>query len=335
MVSSKAPLSFPDTDESGVKFNPALNKRYTIDRIFFWLTISSTVFALVVLCVLLLDVASEGASSVDWGFISSFPSRKPERAGILSALVGSIWLLCTTAMIAFPIGVGSGIFLEEFAKDNWYTRFIEINIGNLAAVPSIIYGLLGLQAFVRIMKPLTGGRGVLAGALTLALLILPIIIVATREALRAVPNSLRQGGFALGATRWQVVREHVLPQAFPGILTGTILALSRAIGETAPLITIGALTFIAFLPESIISTTWSYVQVLWMHIPYPTSVSFSLQGFQDPFTALPIQVYNWVSRPKVAFHELAAGGIIVLMIVLLGMNAFAVILRNKFQKNRI
>ena len=311
MVSSKTPLSFPDTDDAGVKFNPSLNKRYTIDRVFFSLTIISTVFALVVLCVLLLDVASEGASSVDWGFITSFPSRKPERAGILSALVGSIWLLCTTALIAFPIGVGSGIFLEEFAKDNWYTRFIEINIGNLAAVPSIIYGLLGLQAFVRVMKPLTGGRGVLAGALTLALLILPIIIVATRESLRAVPNSLRQGGFALGATRWQVVREHVLPQAFPGILTGTILALSRAIGETAPLITIGALTFIAFLPP------------------------LSLEGFQTPFTALPIQVYNWVSRPQVAFHELAAGGIIVLMIVLLSMNAFAVLLRNKFQKNRV
>ena len=275
------------------------------------MTILATVIALVVLLVLLLDVLSEGASSVDLDFIRNFPSRKPERAGILSALVGSVWLLVTTAIIAFPIGVGTGIFLEEFSEDNWYTRIIEINIGNLAAVPSIIYGLLGLQVFVRVFQPITGGRSVLAGAMTLSLLILPIIIVATRESLRAVPNSLRQAGFALGATRWQVVREHILPQAFPGILTGTILALSRAIGETAPLITIGALTFIAFLPP------------------------LSPEGFQTPFTALPIQVYNWVSRPQVAFHELAAGGIIVLMVVLLSMNAFAVLLRNKFQKNRV
>lgn len=311
MVSSKAPLVLPEPSEAGSKFKPALGKRYSIDRIFSALTIIATMIALVVLIVLLVDVWTEGASSVDFGFISSFPSRKPERAGILSALVGSIWLLISTAIIAFPIGVGSGIYLEEFAEDHWYTQVIEINIGNLAAVPSIIYGLLGLQVFVRIFNPVTGGRSVLAGALTLALLILPIIIVATRESLRAVPNSLRQAGFALGATRWQVVREHVLPQAFPGILTGTILALSRAIGETAPLITIGALTFIAFLPP------------------------LSPEGLQTPFTALPIQVYNWVSRPQVAFHELAAGGIIVLMVVLLSMNAFAVLLRNKFQKNRV
>jgi phosphate transport system permease protein len=208
--------------------------------------------------------------------------------------------------VAFPVGVGAGIFLEEFVTPSWWSNLIEINIANLAGVPSIIYGLLGLAAFVRFMSPITGGRSILSGGLTLALLVLPIVIVATREALRAVPGSLRQAGFALGATRWQVIREHILPQAMPGILTGTILALSRAIGETAPLITIGALTFISFLPN----------------------------GVWDSFTALPIQVYNWVSRPQPAFHELAAAGIIVLMVVLLLMNSIAITLRNKLQKSR-
>jgi phosphate transport system permease protein len=210
------------------------------------------------------------------------------------------------AIISFPIGVGAGMFLEEFSTDNWFTRLIEINISNLAGVPSIIYGLLGLAAFVRIMSPITGGRSVLSGALTLVLLILPIIIVTTREALRTVPDSLRMAGFALGATRWQVIWSHVLPMAFPGILTGVILALSRAIGETAPLIVIGAATFIPFVPK----------------------------GLQSSFTAMPIQIYNWVSRPQDEFHYIAASGIIVLMIVLLCMNALAVYLRNRFQKAR-
>jgi phosphate transport system permease protein len=290
---------------------PALQKRYTYDRIFSTLTWAATFLALLVLLVLLADVFIDGAGRISWQFLSSFPSRRPAASGILSALVGTIWLLSITALISFPVGVGSGIFLEEFAPDNIYTRLVEINIGNLAAVPSIIYGLLGLQVFVRILVPITGGRSVLSGSLTLALLILPVIIVATRESLRSVPNSLRQGGFAVGATRWQVVRDLVLPQAFPGILTGTILALSRAIGETAPLITIGALTFIAFLPP------------------------LSLEGLQTPFTALPIQVYNWVSRPQADFHTNAAAGILVLMVVLLAMNATAIFLRNKFQKNRI
>lgn len=311
MTSSNTPIALPQNPGASKDFKPDMKRRYRFDKFFSSLTILATVIALLLLLVLIYDVLSDGLSSVDLDFITNFPSRKPARAGIKSALVGSIWLLGTTAAIAFPLGVGSGIYLEEFAGDNWYTRIIEINIANLAAVPSIIYGLLGLQVFVRIFAPLTGGRSILAGSLTLALLILPIIIVATRESLRAVPGSLRQAGFALGATRWQVVREHVLPEAFPGILTGTILALSRAIGETAPLITIGALTFIAFLPP------------------------LSPEGFQTPFTALPIQVYNWVSRPQAAFHELAAGGIIVLLVVLLSMNAVAVFLRNKFQRSRV
>lgn len=289
-------------------FDVGLSKRYAIDRFFqiaCWLAV---IIALVVLVVLLVDVFIDGLPRLDWNLLTEFPSRRASRAGLKSALVGTIWLMVLTAMLTFPLGVGAGIFLEEFVKDTWYAKIIEINISNLAAVPSIIYGLLGLTVFVRLIEPITGGRSVLAGAMTLSLLVLPIVIVATREALRAVPDSLRQAGFALGATRWQVIRSQVLPLAFPGILTGTILALSRAIGETAPLITIGALTFIAFLP------------------------SLSLEGLHTPFTALPIQIFNWVSRPQQAFHTAAAAGIIVLMVVLLLMNGTAIWLRNKFQQ---
>lgn len=285
---------------------PNLQGRYKIDGIFSAVALVCTWIGLLVLAWLLLTVLIDGVPVLNWNFLTSFPSRRPEDAGLLSALVGSIWLMAIVIVVAIPVGVGAGIFLEEFVKESWFEKIIEINISNLAGVPSIIYGLLGLAAFVRIMEPLTGGRSLLSGGLTLGLLVLPIVIVATREALRAVPDSIRQAGFALGATRWQVVRDNVLPPAFPGILTGSILALSRAIGETAPLITIGALTFIAFLPE----------------------------GPRDSFTALPIQVYNWVSRPQQEFHALAAGGIIVLMVVLLSMNSVAVLLRNKLQKSR-
>jgi phosphate transport system permease protein len=294
------------------RFKPSLSKRYTLDNIFQAMTWASVGLAIFVLIFLLVTVCFDGAGRLSWQFLTSFPSRKPEVAGIKSALIGTLWLLGITAAVSFPIGVGAGIFLEEFAPDNWYARIIEVNIGNLAAVPSIIYGLLGLEVFVRMMSPITGGRSLLAGALTLALLILPIIIVSTREALRSVSNALRQGGFALGATRWQVVRDLVLPQALPGILTGTILALSRAIGETAPLITIGALTFIAFLPP----------------------IDNFVAALQTPFTALPIQIFNWVSRPQADFQANAAAGIIILMIVLLFMNATAIYLRNRFQTTR-
>lgn len=290
-------------------FEIALPKRYRLDRLFEIANWSAVIIALVVLAVLLIDVFIDGLPRLDWTLFSEYPSRKPLQAGLKSALVGTIWLMMLTALITFPLGVGAGIFLEEFAVDTWYAKVIEININNLAAVPSIIYGLLGLAVFVRLIEPITGGRSVLAGALTLSLVILPIVIVSTREALRAVSNSLRQAGFAVGATRWQVVRDQVLPLAFPGILTGTILALSRAIGETAPLIAIGALTFIAFLPP------------------------LSPEGLQTPFTALPIQIFNWVSRPQEDFHTTAAAGIIVLMGVLLLMNATAIWLRNKFQKD--
>lgn len=288
------------------RFKLNLSTRYNFDRIFAIATFVATMVGLVVLAILLIDVLVDGLRLLDWQFITSFPSRRAENAGVLAPLAGSIWLLVLVALISFPLGVGAGIFLEEYATDNWLTRIIEINIANLAAVPSIIYGLLGLAVFVRLMEPITGGRSVLAGALTLSLLILPIIIVATRESLRAIPSSLRQAGYALGATRWQVIREHIFPLALPGILTGTILALSRAIGETAPLIVVGALAYISFTPKEL----------------------------QSPFTALPIQIFDWVSRPQKAFQNNAAAGIIVLMILLLLMNSIAIYLRNKFQSNR-
>ncbi|MDB9529158.1 phosphate ABC transporter permease PstA [Oscillatoria sp. CS-180] len=287
-------------------FQPNLKRRYRLDNYFKAATITATGIAIAVLAWLILDIIISGLGSLDWQFLTSFASRKPEEAGILAAIAGTGWVMFLVALFSFPIGVGSGLYLEEFSDDTWFARFIEINISNLAGVPSIIYGLLGLTAFVLVLGDWTGGRSILTGALTLTLLILPIIIVATREALRAVPDSIRHAGYALGGNRWQVIWSHTLPTAFPGVLTGVILALSRAIGETAPLITIGALTFIPFLPE----------------------------GPLDAFTVLPIQVYNWISRPQREFHDIAASGIIVLLVVLLLMNSIAVLLRNRFQKLR-
>jgi phosphate transport system permease protein len=277
-------------------------------RLFELTGLLATCVGLVVLAVLVVDVFSDGLPRLGWSFLTSYPSRKPEDAGILAALVGSLWLLVLTALVAFPIGVGAAIYLEEYSTQSRLQRLIEINIANLAGVPSIIYGLLGLELFVRIMRPITGGRSVLAGALTMALLVMPIVIIAAREALRAVANSQRTAAYALGATRWQVTSRVVVPAALPGILTGTILALSRAVGETAPLITMGALTYVAFLPD------------------------FSLAGLQSPFTVLPIQIFNWVSRPQAGFHVNAAAGIVVLLAVLLMMNAAAIILRNRYQR---
>ncbi|HEY9736964.1 MAG TPA: phosphate ABC transporter permease PstA [Trichocoleus sp.] len=286
-------------------FNQNLSGRYRADNLFQGAAWAAVAIAVLVLAWLLIDILIDGLPGLNWGFLTSFPSRRAESAGVIAALAGTLWIMAVVAIISFPVGVGAGIYLEEFSKDNWFSRFVEVNISNLAGVPSIIYGLLGLAAFVQLGRDVTGGRSVISGALTLVLLILPIIIVATREALRAVPDSTRLAGFALGATRWEVVWSHVLPSAFPGILTGMILALSRAIGETAPLIAIGALTFVPFLPE----------------------------GLRSPFTVLPIQVYNWVSRPQKDFHDISASAIIVLLIVLLGMNAIAIYLRNRFQKS--
>ncbi len=278
-------------------------RRVWMGRGFYALCLLAVCISLAMLGVLLVYLGSQGYGRVSWDFITSFPSRFPERAGIYAALIGSIYVVGIAGIVSFVLGVAAAVYLEEYAGRSRLAQIARVNIANLAGVPSIVYGLLGLEIFVRVMEL---GRSVMAGGLTLALLVLPIIIVASGEAIRAVPGSLREGGFGLGATRWQVVRHLVLPQAMPGILTGVILAVSRAIGETAPLIAMGALTFVPFAPDGPLSR----------------------------FTVLPIQIFNWVSRPQEGFHEAAAAGIIVLLVVLLLMNALAVILRNKFQ-NRL
>lgn len=270
------------------------------ERLFVAASVAGIAVALGILCILLVDVFVDGLPRLGWAFLSNYPSRHAEKAGILAALSGTAGLMVLTGLISFPLGVGAGIYLEEYARKNRWSRLIELNMANLAGVPSIIYGLLGLGLFVRWLHL---GRSLMAGALTLVLLILPVIVFATREAIRAVPSSLRDGSFALGATRWQTIRHQVLPVAMPGILTGMILALSRAIGETAPLITLGALTYVAFLPDSLLS----------------------------PFTALPIQIFNWVSRPQKAFAVNAAAGIVVLLAMLVLMNAGALWLRSRMQ----
>jgi phosphate transport system permease protein len=277
--------------------------RRNVGRIFLGLCIAATLSGIVALAVLIITIGIDGIGRVSWDFITSYPSRFPEKAGIKSALYGTIWMMAFTALFAVPVGIGAAVYLEEFAPRNWLTKVIETNINNLAGVPSIIYGLLGLTLFVRIMDL---GRVILAGSLTMALLVLPIIIVAAREGLRAVPPSIREASLGLGATPLQTVWQQVLPPAFPSMLTGIILALSRAIGETAPLIPIGALTFVAFTPS----------------------------GPFDEFTVLPIQIYNWVGRPQEGFQETAAAGIIVLLVVLLTMNAVAIGLRNWFEGKR-
>ena len=279
-----------------------LRQRQAKATFFKYFCIAVTASAVLILGILLYQIISDGYRWVDWQFMTSYPSRFPEKAGILSAFVGTLWLVSLTALLAIPTGVLAAIYLEEYAPKNRWTQFIEVNIANLAGVPSIVFGILGLALFVRFMGL---NRSVIAGAMTMSLLILPVIIIPAKEAIRAIPNSLRQAAFALGATRWQVVSAHVLPAAMPGILTGIILALSRAIGETAPLIMIGALTYVAFLPESPM----------------------------DEFTALPIQIFNWTARPQETFHELAAGGIIVLLGVLLVMNALAVYIRYRGSKS--
>lgn len=289
-----------------------------IDKCFGAVGIAATLFGLIMLLVFMIDVLNDGLARINWDFFTSFPSRKPEQAGILSAWVGSVWTMFITALFALPLGIGAGIYLEEYAKKTRLTNLIEINIANLAGVPSVIYGLLGLGLFVRYMNL---DRSVLAGGFTLALLILPVIILSTREALRAVPFSMREASYAVGATKWQTVRYQVFPAALGNIFTGIILAMSRAIGETAPLITIGALTYIAFLPQSPIYFSANF--------PY---LHFSLKGLFDPFTVLPIQIFNWVSRPQKGFFTNAAAAILVLLGLTLIMNTLAIILRHHYQK---
>jgi phosphate transport system permease protein len=282
---------------------PAVRRaaRHAADRLVASFGLLTTLLALAALGALLVDISRDGIHRLSWDFLTSYPSRRAEAAGIYPALVGTMFVISLTALMALPVGVASAIHLEEYGGRGRFSRLVEINISNLAGVPSIIYGLLGLGLFVRVLGM---GRSVLAGAATLALLALPVVILTTREALRAVPSSLREGSYALGATKWQTIQHQVLPAALPGILTGLILALSRAIGETAPLITIGALTYVPFAPSNI----WS------------------------PFTVLPIQIFNWVSRPQAAFAENAAAGIVVLLTLLLIMNAVAIVLRDRFQR---
>jgi len=270
--------------------------------IVYGLCLVAVVVGLFSLAVILFDAIQDGLPWFDLQFLTSLPSvLHPEQAGILAALWGSIWVVGLTALFSFPLGVGTAIYLEEYAPTNLLTSFIRLNIANLAGVPSIVYGILGLGLFV---QALALGRSILAGALVMTLLILPIIIIASQEAVRSVPKAYREGAYALGATKWQVTRGVVLPQAFPGMLTGTILALSRAIGEAAPMIAIAALVFVRFIPT----------------------------GPLDRFTVMPIQIYNWVNQPQAEFRGLAAAGILVLLIVLLGMNSIAIFIRNRYQK---
>ncbi|HSB45955.1 MAG TPA: phosphate ABC transporter permease PstA [Nitrospira sp.] len=270
--------------------------------------------ALLVLLALLGQLIFDGLGRLSWQFLSSFPSRFPDQAGILSAWVGTILVMFLTALTAIPLGIGAAIYLEEYAPKNWVTELIEINIANLAGVPSIVYGLMALGLLV---YELHLGQSFLTAGLTLAMLILPMVIIATREAIRSVPPQIREAAYALGATKWQTVRDHVVPYSMGGMLTGMILALSRAVGETAPLITVGALSFIAFLP----------------HPPWQAEFPFiSLQWLFDPFTVMPIQMFNWVSRPQEEFHVNAAAAGLVLLLMTLAMNALAIIIRARFRK---
>jgi phosphate transport system permease protein len=272
-----------------------------IDIAFKYVGIFATLFGLVMLAIFLINILDDGLKRIDWDFLTSLPSRRASKAGILTAWAGTAWIMVLTALIAIPLGVSAGIYLQEYGKKNRLASIVEVNISNLAGVPSIIYGLLGLEIFVR---TLAMGSSLLAGACTLSLLILPVIIVATREALKAVPNSLREASYAMGATKWQTIQYQILPAASGGIITGVILALSRAVGETAPLIVIGALAYVPFVPQSPL----------------------------DEFTVLPMQIFNWVSRPQKSFLENGAAAIIVLLAITFCMNGIAIYLRNRWQK---
>lgn len=298
-------------------FPDRLASRHGRDRLFQRLTLAALSVGFVALVVLILGVLIEGLPWLNWDFLNNFPSRKPEKAGFKAALWGTLWVIGLTTILTVPIGVAGAIYLEEFSSRGRFHKLVELLIANLAGVPSILYGMLGLIAFVRMFQETTDpttflgiqvpfGRSVLAGACTLSLLVFPVCTIASREALRAVPDSMRQAAFGLGSTRWQCVRHHVLPAATPGILTGVVLSISRALGETAPLVMMGALTYVAFTPENV----------------------------YDPFTAMPIQIFNWASRPQADFQSVAAAGIIVLLAVLLGMNAIVVLLRNRAERSR-
>jgi phosphate transport system permease protein len=291
-----------------------VNRRKILDKVFVIVGLLIMISALLVLVVLFLDLVRDGAPRLNYEFLSQFPSRRAARAGILSAWVGTSLIMLVTAAVTMPIGVAAAIYLEEYAPKNWFTALIEINVTNLAGVPSIIYGLLALGLFVYQFQL---GQSIATAGLTLSLLILPIVIVATRESLRAVPRTIREAAYALGATRWEVTAHHVLPYSTGGILTGMIIGLSRAIGETAPLITIGALSFIAFLPQSPLTGEFPFISFAWL---------------KDGFTAMPIQMFNWVSRPDPAFQVNAAAAGAILLAMTLLMNGVAIYLRYRFRK---
>jgi phosphate transport system permease protein len=296
-----APPQHAAAQRDASRFDARIGTRRRVGTLFHVICLLATVIGVVVLATLLFDIVRTGGGRLTWEFLNGFPSRFASRAGLKPALIGSVWTLVLTAVISFPLGVGTAVWLEEYAPATRLRQVVETNIANLAGVPSIVYGMLGLAVFVRYFGM---GRSILAGALTLALLILPVIIIAAQEAIKAVPNSIRLGAYALGATRWEAIRYHVFPLALPGILTGTILALSRAIGEAAPLIVVGALAFVPFVPTSPM----------------------------DPFTVIPIQIFNWVSRPQAEFQEVAAAASMVLMALLLSMNAVAILLRNRYAR---
>ena len=285
------------------------------DTAFALIGLACLMTGLLTLAALFVDMAIVGLPRLSADFFLNFPSRHPGQAGILSAWVGSILVILVTAFAGVPLGVASGVYLEEYAPRNWMTAVIEINITNLAGVPSIVYGMLALGLFV---YQFGLGQSIASAGLTLALLILPVVIVSTREAIRSIPGAIREGSYALGATKWQTVRHHVLPYSMPGILTGVIIGLARAIGETAPIITIGALTFIAFLPPSPLSAEPPYLSFEWL---------------LAPFTVMPIQIFNWTSRPEAAFQANAAAAGFVLVLMTLGMNAIAIWLRYRLRKN--
>ncbi|UAL51044.1 MULTISPECIES: phosphate ABC transporter permease PstA [Metabacillus] len=278
-----------------------MRSRLAVNGIYKGIFLLATSFALIVLAILLYRIFTQGFSYLTPEFFQNFASRRPNASGIKAALAGSLWVMAVVIPTGLILGVGTALYMEEYAKKNKFTNFLQINIANLAGVPSIVFGLLGLTVFVRFFDL---GRSILAGGFTMALLVLPVIVVASQEAIRAVPKEMREASYGMGATKWQTIRQVVLPAAIPGILTGSILAFSRAIGETAPLLVVGAFAFVNYLPESFMST----------------------------FTAIPIQIFNWASRPQADFQNVAAAGIIVLFIFLIVMNSIAVLIRNKFQK---
>ena len=298
----------------GIDHRQLIRRARRIDLAFAGAGLLVMVLAMAMLMALIVDLVIDGLPRLSWDFLTSFPSRRPGRAGILSAWVGTTLVMLVTAALAVPLGVAAGLYLEEYAPKNWITDVIEINVTNLAGVPSIIYGLLALGLFV---YGLGLGETILVAGMVLALLTLPVVIVATREAIRSIPQEVREGAYALGADQWQTVRMYILPAATPGILTGTIIGLARAIGETAPVITIGALTFIAFLPPAPIQPEFPFINFDWLH---------------SPFTLLPIQMFNWISRPQAEFHLNAAAAGVVLLAMTLLMNGLAIYIRYRIRK---